>query len=524
MKTNLQQILIPFAREIDVTLENTKRYIANKHIDISALGDAAEDELMSMRAMMLLGDSLSEDLPVYPKHEAHFIFYNGRVWFIPNYNRSYLRQRNAADLLSARLQSHLAADPVFQQGYLSFEVEGDYYFYLAIDLPEGGVFGCWFSTDALLEELRGSIVNGLSIVMFADKNGNMLNEQFNTRSARRMDELLSGYLVVREQLLSAPFSLVALLDRDIVFAPFMRLNQVILFALITALVLLVIYIASIYGSIIRPLTRLIASIKNIQKGNFQSILVRKNDAMEIQDVYDALNTMTQEVETLKIRVYEEKLMRQNTRMQLFQLQLRPHFFLNALNTILSYARANDYAMLQKMTLGLAAHCRYILYNNWFVSVEEELNYTQNYIDMQSMQHDTRYHYVARVEEALLDQEVPILTLQIFVENALKHSRDHASEIDITASIARIHDNDTDYLLIEICDTGIGFSDQMLSSLNSSVEEQMPADGEHGIGIENVRKRLEILYGNQATILFANNQYGGACVTMRLPMERRRKRA
>ena len=46
-------------------------------------------------------------------------------------------------------------------------------------------------------------------------------------------------------------------------------------------------------------------------------------------------------------------------------------------------------MVQKMTMYLATHCRYILYNSWYVSLEEELVYTQNFIDMQSTQHEDR---------------------------------------------------------------------------------------------------------------------------------------
>lgn len=520
IETNLQQVLIPFAREIDVTLENAKRYVANKRINVAALNDT-ENELARLTAVQALGKSFSEDLSVYSQVDALFLFEDGQLWFLQNYNRSYASQRKAANYLTAFLQSHEDASLIYQQGYLCFEVDGTYYMFIAIDLPDGGIIGCLFNTDALLEDLRASQINGLSLAIFADRTGSMLHEQFDTRSTRRLNELLSGYLVISEQLSSAAFSLVALLDRDVVFAPFMQLNQGILLALVAAFILFIVYIGFMRGSVILPLNRLVASIKHIQAGNFKPIPIRKNDGLEIQDVYKALNTMTREVEALKIRVYEEKLTQQNTQMQLFQLQLRPHFFLNALNTILSYARANEYALLQKMTLSLATHCRYILYNTWFVSVEEELSYTQNYVDMQSMQHDTKYHYAAQVAESLLDQEIPILAVQIFVENALKHSRERASEIDIRASIHSIMAGDTPCLRITIDDTGVGFTEEMLALLNSQ-DNLASTNRDHGIGIENVRKRLEILYGDQADIIFANNGHGGAHVEMRLPMERQRK--
>lgn len=521
METNLQQILIPFAREIDVTLENTRRYIANKRVDLSGLTASAGDDLATMTAMKALGDGLSEDLAVHSQVDAIFLFHDDSLLFVQNYNRTYAKQYGAAKYLEQFMRSHDQTSPLFQQGYLSFEADGVYYFFIAIDLPNGGAIGCWYNTDTLLAALRGSEIEGLSMALFADRTGIMLHEQFNTRSTRRLSELLSGYLVVSEQLSSGAFTLTALLDRGVVFAPFTRLNQVIMLALGAAFVLFIAYIIFMRGSVILPLSRLIRSIRSIQAGNFQSIPIQAKDAVEIQDVYQALNTMTREVEALKIRVYEEKLVKQNTQMQLFQLQIRPHFFLNALNTILSYARANEYAMLQKMTLALAAHCRYILYNTWFITVEEELNYTQNYIDMQSMQHDTKYNYIAHVEDALLDQEIPTLAVQIFVENALKHSREHASEIDICTNISRVSDEGASYLHIAIDDTGIGFDADMLALLNSPGKQAF-TEKDHGIGIENVRNRLDILYGSQASIVFSNNANGGAHVAMRLPMDRGRR--
>jgi two-component system sensor histidine kinase YesM len=378
--------------------------------------------------------------------------------------------------------------------------------------------------DTMLEEIRASDIEGLSHVMFTDGTGMMLSGAFNTRSTRLKNELLSDYLVVAEPLNSCTFTLTALLNRTSVFAPFVELNRGILFALAIAVILFISYILFVQQSIINPLSRLITSIGGIQMGSFKPIPIVKNDATEIQDVYKALNTMTNEVEALKIRVYEEKLTQQNTQMQLFQLQLRPHFFLNALNTILSLARSNEYAMIQKMTLGLATHCRYILYNTWFVTIEEELSYTQNYIDMQNIQHDTKYHYVAKVPDELLDQEIPILAVQIFVENSLKYSARSESDIDITTSIAQLEFQNVQCIRIVIDDTGVGFGYETMRHLNDPmyIEPEQTDRKDHGIGIENVRSRLQILYHDQASLIFSNNERGGAHVELVLPMERKRK--
>jgi two-component system sensor histidine kinase YesM len=523
MQGSIQQILSPFAREIDVTLDNAERYVASKKLNLIPLHvSETGDELGRLKALEDIGNSLAKDLSVQPLVDGIFFFDQGALQFVQNYNRDYARNRSAGDYLKQYLSSRDASSPLFQQGYQSFEADGNYYFFIGADLgDEGGVFGLWFNTDTLLGEVQSAKLDGLSMVMFADHAGHILNEQFNTPSNRKLQALLSGYLIVTDRLTAGPFTLTALMDRGVVFEPFNNLNRSILLALTLASALLVAYFMFLRGSIIRPLSRLTKSIDRVKTGDFRPIPIRENESTEIRSVYQALNAMTNEVESLKIRVYEEKLTKQNAQMQLFQLQLRPHFFLNALNTILSFARADQYQMIQKMTLCLATHCRYILYNSWFVSVEEELVYTQNYIDMQSMQHDTRYHYVVKVEEESLDREIPILCVQIFVENALKHSWEIASEIEIVASIEEALRDGARFLSVAVDDTGVGFSEDVLQQLNDP-DWKVSEDADHGIGIENVRQRLQILYDNRASIAFSNNDRGGAHVEMFLPVERRKE--
>lgn len=523
MQGSIQQILSPFAREINVTLESARRYVASKKINLAPLRvQQTGDELGRLNALKDIGDSLSKDLSVQPLVDGVFFYDQGTLQFVQNYNRDYARNRKAGDYLTQLLATRDPSGELFQQGYMSFEADGNYYIFIGADLnDEGSAFGLWFNADTLLSEVRSAKLNGLSQVMFADHAGRILNGRFNTPSNRKLRELLAGYLVVTDRLTAGPFTLTALMDRDVVFEPFNNLNRSILLALTLAAALLVAYFAFLRGLIIRPLGRLTRSIDRVKTGDFRPIAIRENESTEIRSVYQALNAMTNEVESLKIRVYEEKLTKQSAQMQLFQLQLRPHFFLNTLNTILSFARADQYQMIQKMTLCLATHCRYILYNNWFVSVEEELVYTQNYIDMQSMQHDTRYHYVVKVEEELLDREIPILCVQIFVENALKHSREIASEIEIAASIEEVLRDGARFLSVAVDDTGIGFSETMLRQLNDPDWKASP-EADHGIGIENVRQRLQILYDDRASIAFSNNGRGGAHVEMFLPVERQRE--
>lgn len=436
--------------------------------------------------------------------------------FVQNYNRSYVDSRTAALAIKADLDSLSSDTQLFQQGYLYSETEGGFYLYIAMEVP-GGIVGCWFNVDSLFKSIQGANLQGLTYVMFSDRQGRLLHSEFDTHSSRLLAQKLKPYLVTNAFLTAAPFEIVALWDEKVVLAPVQHMHHGILVAASIACLLFALYVLFLHVSLVKPLNRLVSAINNIRGGNIAPIPVHKSDGLEIDNVYHALNAMTNQIETLKIQMYEEKLIKQKTQMQLFQLQIRPHFLLNALNTIVSYARIKDYDMVQKMTMYLATHCRYILYNPWYVTLDEELVYTQNFIDMQSAQHNTRYRYIVRADDALLDSEIPILGIQIFVENALKHT--HALEriIEILVNIDQEKICGVSYLHIQIDDNGDGFNQQALLELNDVEISQLDAE-DHGIGIANIRQRLKILYNDLAWLHFSNRQEGGARVEMFLPMD------
>lgn len=512
----IDQLLTPFTAEIDATLSVAKRYIANINIDLFALSDPKLDELASLEAVQAVGHRISQDLAVYPQIDAVFLSSASGIRFVMNYNRSYALSSKAAQSLRRALDGRTPDTILFQQGYMTFEADGHCFFYIALDVP-GGVVGCWFDAATLVEPTLRANLNGLVRVVFSDRNRRMLDPEFSTPSAKQLDRHLAPYFVSTRQLTAAPFEMNVLWNRDVVFAPISQMRRSVFTTISVAILLFSLYVVFLRTSLIRPLNRLVNAIHGIRQGNLGQIPLNKNEDVEIANVYHALNDMTNQIKSLRIRMYEETLIKQKTQMQLYQLQLRPHFFLNALNTIVSFARIKDYEMVQKMAMYLATHCRYILYNPWYVTVEEELIYTQNFVDMQSTQHNAAYRYCVNAKDEVLDMEIPILAVQIFVENALKHAHAQTRPIEISVAIEACMDEDRPCLHISIDDTGTGFDQEALVLLNSP-EIPMLSSDDHGIGISNVRHRLRILYGDSMLIRFSNRTSGGAHVEMLLPMD------
>ncbi len=505
------QLIHPFTAQIDTVLSSAIRYIGGKTIDLGVM-EKQDDKsrLDAIEQMKALGDEFSEELSVQDDINAVWMWNGEKMWFVQNYNQSYVQNDQAAESLEQILKKKSGEELIFQEGYQSFESEDLYYLFLAMDV-EGGRIGCWFSVESLLEEIENADLPGLEAVMFQDAQENLLNGEFDKDS-----EEMNAYFVSESKMQSVPFSIVALWDKKVIFQPFNSLVQVVMVCLIIVTVLFLSYLVSVQKSVIRPLERMIKVIGHVKKEEIDEIEVNKKEPAEIQSVFLALNDLIQKVRNLKIRVYEEQLTEQETKLQLYQLQIRPHFFLNVLNNIVSFARSNNYQMVQKMTLFLAGHCRYILYHTWHVTLEEELEYTQNYMNMQQIQSEKENLYTAEAEEEVLGCKIPILCIQIFVENSMKYARKNKEEIRILVRAGKWKTKGEEKLWITIDDSGEGFTQEQIKQLQEENDRVYKRGKDHGIGIANVRQRLKILYGDQANISFSNNEKGGAHIKIDLP--------
>ena len=121
------------------------------------------------------------------------------------------------------------------------------------------------------------------------------------------------------------------------------------------------------------------------------------------------------------------------------------------------------------------------------------------------------------EEGTENIRIPPILIQTFIENAIKHSNTFDDPIIIRTDIAWMTagGNSHENIQIQVMDTGCGFSEDILQSLNSAIPLE-PQNG-HRIGITNAIQRLNLLYGQgEAVITFSNLPSGGACVTILLP--------
>lgn len=164
--------------------------------------------------------------------------------------------------------------------------------------------------------------------------------------------------------------------------------------------------------------------------------------------------------------------------------------------------------------------RYIFQNTRdFVPVKHELDHIENYMKIQKLRYGDGFSYEIHAESGTEQVKIPPILIQTFIENSIKHSIALDEPIVIHTDIAWMYSGENPHgsIQIQITDTGCGFPEDVMKSLNDSVLLE-PVNG-HRIGISNAIQRLKFLYKEGETaIVFSNLPSGGACVTILLPAD------
>lgn len=190
-----------------------------------------------------------------------------------------------------------------------------------------------------------------------------------------------------------------------------------------------------------------------------------------------------------------------TKLDTLRSQLRPHFLFNTLNAISVFVK-EDADKAQEMILRLSTLLRRSLDEEAHeVSLENELAFVNDYLDIQRGRFGDRLAIDVSVDPAMLGANVPVFLLQPLLENAIEHGRSEG-----TSSVALSVRGHDDMLHITVTDDGPGVGP--IGPLRERV------------GLRNTRERLRHLYGARATVHLSSTLPAGARVEILIPLHAR----
>lgn len=246
---------------------------------------------------------------------------------------------------------------------------------------------------------------------------------------------------------------------------------------------------------------------------------RQTGVREINDTLDALSGMQKELESMRIDMYEERLKHTRTELQFYQLQIKPHFFVNCFSIIYAMAQKKNFTGIQQLCLKLSSYVRFHFLNSFdLIPLRQELAHLNDYLDIQNIRHHTHSRIHETIDEDLLDALIPPMLLITFVENSVKYAQLENEDIEIELGVSLETDNGEAALHLELSDNGIGIDPSMAEKIN---QDEMIVDqrGEH-VGISNVRHRLSLLYGTAYLLhVFPCLSHPGTTVEIMIPLRK-----
>ena len=218
------------------------------------------------------------------------------------------------------------------------------------------------------------------------------------------------------------------------------------------------------------------------------------------------------------------------RLNALRAQLQPHFLFNSLNAIAALLR-RDAALAEATLLSLSDLLRLALSQSarQEVSLREEMNLVRRYLEIQQTRFGEKLRVEQDIEPAALDCLVPTLLLQPLVENAIRHGIEPADHPGLVRLTARRHDG---RLVLGVEDNGVGLPNGSIAPPSNSLgPARLPAatggtlataagGPGTGIGLANLRARLETLYGGRYSFELGPGRDGGVAIHIEIPWEPR----
>lgn len=265
----------------------------------------------------------------------------------------------------------------------------------------------------------------------------------------------------------------------------------------------------------RPLENLGDAMQQFQQGDFkQQLKVESND--EVGQVAQCFNHMVSEIEQLINKNYIMVLKKRESELAVLQAKINPHFLYNALDSIYWQAMSADDEETAESIYELSQLFRLVLGNGKeIVTVEAELQLLQRYLEIQKLRFMRQLEYHFDVEPEILQEKIPKLILQPFVENAVIHGMEKQEEAcEITIS-GHLEDR---FLKFQVRDTGVGVTEEQLKKIWEP--ETNKAYSSQRIGryaIYNVKERLRLKYGDAFQLKIESKVGKGTQVTLVIPV-------
>ena len=296
-------------------------------------------------------------------------------------------------------------------------------------------------------------------------------------------------------------------------------------AYIILMVLLSLFLFISYKIILKPINQLIHFVKNhIKKPEDRIKLEVHNEVSELaynlNKMFDDIDAMGRQIRESTEQMYELKVSQKNAELMAYRSQINPHFLYNTFECIRSMAYYYEADEIADITMALSKMFRYAIKGSEKVTVEDEMNSIAEYAKIIKYRFGGKIRIDTYAEEEVKNYSIMKLCIQPLVENAVFHGLEpcvHEGGVKVLV-IQR-----NEQLIINIEDNGIGISEDRLNDIKMDLfRVQSDTDSKEktnqGVGLDNIFKRIQLTYGNEAEFSIESKENVGTKIVIRINKE------
>lgn len=392
--------------------------------------------------------------------------------------------------------------PTGTQGWIVVRVGGEQYLLRSYDTQDYSA-AAWIKADTFLDQVLRLEHDTNRILTLEDEEG--------VRLAGVAYEGTKSVDVWRQEIGKYHLILVCTVERNTIYEQIPLLPVAILSIVLLMIGLLAWLYQYVRREIFQPIRALMYTIEYIQNGDYRHRVETRCKNREFSVLNAAFNTMLDTIVELRISEYERQLCQKEAEIKYFQMQIKPHFFLNATATIHSMSFDNRGEEIRAYITALSDNIRYMFKAGLHtVPIAEELDHLEKYLEMQEILYPgCVFCYMDRPQE-LMEWQIPQMILHTFLENKYKHTVKVGNILSIYIAVKEIQRQGQNVLEVIIEDDGEAFPENIIQK-KWEINEQ----NGHGVGLYNVARTMEIMYGMPDLLQFENIS-GGTKITICFP--------
>ena len=272
--------------------------------------------------------------------------------------------------------------------------------------------------------------------------------------------------------------------------------------------------------IVQPLTDIQVSMQRIERNlDDNRMSLPEEGFAEYASLAHSYNVMLRRIRGLMQETVDRQEQLRRMEIGALQEQINPHFLYNTLESIVRVMETGRTPEAIEMVQALAKLFRLSINNgDYFLTVEQEMDYARNYLTIQQVRYKKRFKYELYMDESIKDLPCPKIILQPLIENSLKHGM---SDMPGCTLIVRARQEGYN-IVLSVEDDGLGIPPEKLKKLQEMLRDDsniMVKKSRYGIGLRNTNRRIKLLYGSDYGLAIESEVEERTCVTITFPKHR-----